>query len=80
MTKTVFISGHLNISKEDWEKHYKSEIDRYIEERCNFVMGDARGVDKMSIDYLWNNWVENVTIYHMYGRPLNNATDYPTKG
>jgi len=79
MNKTYFISGHLDISQQEWDAHYKDRIDEAIKENANFVIGDAKGVDYMSALYLWNNWVKNVTIYHMFKKPLNNP-GYPTKG
>ena len=79
MNKTYFISGHLDISQQEWDAHYKDRIDKAIKENANFVIGDAKGVDYMSALYLWNNSVKNVTIYHMFKKPLNNP-GYPTKG
>ena len=72
MVKTIFISGHLDISIKEWEIHYLPKIKEYVEQKCFFVIGDARGCDQMSMNYLWDNKVENVIIYHMFEKPLNN--------
>jgi len=79
MDDIVFISGHLDISKKEWEKHYLPKINEYITLNYYFLIGDARGCDKMSMDYLWGKKVKNVIIYHMFDKPLNNP-GYTTIG
>lgn len=69
---TVFISGHLDISKEEWRQHYKDEIDNAIKNGYDFVIGDSRGTDKISAEYLRTKNVMNVTIYYTYNKPINN--------
>ena len=81
MPKTYFISGHLDIRQNEWSEHYRQRIDKIIENDplCCFVIGDARGTDKLSSKYLWNRGIKNVTIYHMFDKPINNP-GFPTKG
>ena len=77
--QTIFISGHIDITPEQWEIHYKGPIDDAISLDCKFVLGDARGTDRMSISYLWEKKVKNVTIFHMYENARHNP-GYNTNG
>ena len=64
---TYFIKGHCNLTPEEFETHYKNEIDKVIISRTNkFVIGNARGVDTMALEYLLkNNYPANmITIYY----------------
>lgn len=51
-----FISGHLDITQEEFNTHYIPQIDAVFEEynTCSpsFHVGDARGVDTMAQQYL----------------------------
>ena len=69
--KTYFISGHLDLTEEEFELHYRPRIDQAIEAGCSFVVGDARGADAMALDYLFGK-TENVTVFHMFVEPRNN--------
>lgn len=83
MVKTYFISGHLDLSEEDFRLHYVPKIDNAIEEGANFIIGDAFGADLMAQLYLKENNIatDKVTICHMYKKPKNkNPSNYPTIG
>ena len=72
-----FISGHRDITKEEFEKYYVPKIDTTLENDNNatFVVGDYYGVDIMAQDYLVNKGVQdNVTVYHMFESPRNHNT------
>ena len=47
-----FVSGHLDLSEEEFELHYRKQIDEAIKNEAWFVVGDARGADKMTQAYL----------------------------
>lgn len=79
MQRICFISGHLDISPKEWEDNYKNRIDKAIKAGCSFVVGDAKGTDSISADYLWEQGVKDVVIYHMFDKPRNNP-GYPTQG
>jgi len=70
--KTYFVSGHLDLTQEEFELHYKRELDKALKEGASFVIGDARGTDSMSQLYLLG-MTEKVTVYHMFKKPRNNA-------
>lgn len=68
-----FISGHRNLSYEDFEKYYTLIIDKAIREddEAKFVIGDCCGVDKFAMDYIFNKDICHITIYHMFNKPRN---------
>ena len=73
-----FISGHLDLTEEEFKKHYSSRIERAIAEGSSFIVGDARGADKLAQQFLKSK-TEKVTVYHMYTSPRNNA-GFTTEG
>lgn len=75
-----FISGHRDLSYEDFEKYYVPKIqeifdaDRYP----GFVIGDCYGADKFAMDYIVNNYYDTpceMTIYHMFEHPRVTPAD-----
>lgn len=73
--KTYFISGHRNITEEEFEK-YKIEIQKIIKETPDtlFVVGDYEGVDIMAQNYLIEELKvspSQITVYHMFEKPRN---------
>jgi len=77
--KTYFISGHLDISQEEFKEKYHEKIDSALKENGHFVVGDARGTDTLAQAYLFGK-TENVTVYHIKTSPLNNVGKFPKKG
>lgn len=79
-----FISGHRDITKEEFRKYYISKIDRVLKEDkdAKFVVGDYKGVDIMAQEYLVSlGYSERVTVYHMFTSPRNIASlDLKTSG
>ena len=73
--KTYFISGHRNITENEFEK-YKTSILTILEQTPDalFVVGDYYGVDIMAQNYLLdelNVVPEQITVYHMFETPRN---------
>lgn len=73
--KTYFISGHRNITEQEFEV-YKKKFDEVLENTPDalFVVGDYHGVDIMSQNYLLNTLEidpERVIVYHMSFEPKN---------
>ena len=82
---TYFISGHRDITPEEFEKFYVPAIvdvtdtcnDNYDD--CEFVVGDCRGCDEMAANFIANYIKENtddaecppciLSIYHMFSEP-----------
>ena len=73
-----FVSGHLSLSQEEFDLHYKPFLDAAISANHSFVVGDARGADTMVQEYLFGK-TEKVTVFHMMNSPRYN-TGFPTEG
>ena len=68
-----FVSGHRDLSYEDFELYYKPIIDNVIanDETPEFVVGDCDGVDKFAMDYIFKYYMVPLIIYHMFDTPRN---------
>ena len=66
-----FVSGHRDITKEEFEKYYIMALRTayYEDDKPEFVVGDYEGVDKMAMDYIAENLMCPLTIYHMLDKP-----------
>lgn len=72
--RVAFISGHIDLTEDEFNRYYKDRIDRALDEGHSFVVGDAKGADTMSQEYIYkNDSTADVTVYHMFKSPLNNA-------
>lgn len=81
MSKTAFISGHIDLTEEEFIQHYKNKIDQAAWLNHSFVIGDAKGTDSLAQKYLINLIPKKrVNIYHMYKKPLNNKGNYELVG
>jgi hypothetical protein len=78
--KTYFISGHGNITFEEWYIKYKPLIDKGLEEKSNFILGDFRGTDVLSMEYLKDK-TKSVIIAHCFSKPRYrvDTVDLPSK-
>ena len=83
-----FISGHRNVTQEEFDRLYKPIIENVAAKRnTKFVVGDYEGVDAMGQALLKKLCDENVldysnvTVYHMKTAPRHYADDrFNTKG
>lgn len=77
-----FVSGHIDVSNDEFLLHYKKELDSALEDtNCSFVIGDAGGVDTFAQQYLDGRIDKTkVTVYHMGPKPRNNPVGYKTIG
>lgn len=73
-----FVSGHLDLTEEEFATHYKPQIDKATASDGKFIVGDARGADCMAQKYLHDK--APVTVYHMFKKPRNNYSNSPTIG
>lgn len=74
-----FISGHTDLTYDEFIKRYKDRIDRAVSEGASFVIGDAPGVDTYTNMYLSDKWLDLV-VYHIGTEPKNNPGNFPTCG
>ena len=71
---TYFISGHTDLTLDQFNSHYKSKItDAASDSKSLFVMGDAPGVDfmaqKLLLDLLGDAIYERICVYHRGDKP-----------
>ena len=69
---TNFVSGHLDLTPDEFDAHYRPVIDEALARGESFVVGDARGTDSMTQNYLLGKTTA-VVVYHMFANPRNNA-------
>ncbi len=77
---TCFISGHRDVTKEEFNKHYKHLINDAITNGYTVVVGDYEGLDLMAQEYLMSCNYINVYVYHMFKSPRNHVEGFPTVG
>lgn len=77
-----FISGHRDLSYEEFEKYYVPKIEEVIKSDpfAEFLVGDCDGVDKYAMDYLYNQTSKEFAIYHMFDTPRNLPSNYTFSG
>lgn len=63
-----FVSGHLDLTKAEFEEHYEPRLQQMIDEGSAFVVGDAPGCDSMAIDLIAPR-SQKLTIFHMFEAP-----------
>ena len=73
-----FVSGHRDVTEDEFWDKYVPKISLALEEECRFVVGDYQGVDAMAQVFLKMSGA-NVTVYHMFDLPRNNL-GFPTEG
>jgi hypothetical protein len=66
----AFISGHLDLTQEEFDLHYKPVILHAFARGHEFIMGDARGADTMA-QHLLSLYAIDFTVYHMFEAPRN---------
>lgn len=74
--RTAFISGHLDLSDEEFSLHYRPLIEKAVQAGDMFVVGDARGADLMAQKLLMDlmgpqESNARVCVYHLHATPLN---------
>lgn len=76
MKKIYFISGHRDITEEEFKEWYIPELTKAAEEDSDFVVGDCSGVDSMAQDWLRDNLKHHfrVTVFHMFEKPRHLAS------
>lgn len=70
---TYFISGHRDLTWEEFAKWYAPAISKVIctDKEARFVVGDCEGADRMAQDYLsaCGVFFRDITVYHMFKAP-----------
>lgn len=82
-TRVYFISGHLDLTDEEFAAHYEPALHAAAREPgVTFVVGDAGGADVKAQVWLRSYGVEwdQVTVYHMFVAARNNAGPFLSEG
>ncbi len=76
----VMISGHLDLTWEEFREHYDDAIYAAVLADCSFVIGDAPGADAMAQRTLSAWGYPKVTIYYnaQWAGPRHNVGGWPT--
>jgi hypothetical protein len=77
---TYFVSGHLDLTMDEFREHYVPRLEVAVREEAAFVVGDARGCDRMTQMYLKDAHALRVQVFHMFEAPRHNANGFPTVG
>lgn len=85
MRITYFISGHRNITQEEFDNNYVPVLKEAVQNGdAYFVVGDCIGADIMAQNYLLDVLgidPRRITVYHMFTKPRNkNPKVYNLKG
>lgn len=77
----AYISGHLDLTPEEFDEHYGEKLKDAILQGHEFVVGDARGTDEMAQNCLFEVCdKDKVTVYHMFELPRNYKIGFKIKG
>ena len=74
-----FVSGHLDLTEEEFARHYVPQISGAAARGCSFVVGDARGADLLFQAYARAHGL-SVTVFHMFAGPRNNVGSFQVVG
>lgn len=80
----AYISGHLDLTVNEFYEHYREAIDKAMLAGDSFVIGDAIGVDWIAQTYLVATQLpipaDRLIIYHMLERPRHAYSEYEWVG
>lgn len=75
----AYVSGHLDLTEEEFAAHYVPQIEAACAGECRFVVGDARGADLLFQRHAQAKGLA-VTVFHMLERPRHNVGEFATVG
>lgn len=80
--RVIFISGHMNLTPEEFAQHYEARIRSAVEDGARFIVGDAPGCDEMAQQLLHDLGVApaRVTVHHMFVAPRRHVGTFPMMG
>jgi hypothetical protein len=77
--KISFISGHLDLTRAEFDEHYVPKLEEAMSAGNRFIVGDARGADTFAQAWLAKRGAL-VTVYHMFQKPRNNQGPFDVVG
>lgn len=78
-SSVAFVSGHLDLTEEEFNKYYVPQIEAACARGCRFVVGDARGADLLFQRHAHAVGLV-VTVFHMFERPRHNVGEFAVVG
>lgn len=80
--KIWFVSGHLDLTPDEFSNHYAGRIVAAFQAGDRFVLGDAPGCDTMAQQLLADLGAEGpqVTVFHMLERPRELVSGFALVG
>lgn len=79
MNPIAFVSGHLDLSEDEFQQHYLPRLEEARARGYHFVVGDARGADLHFQAYAHAQKLA-VRVFHLFTAPRHNVGDFPTVG
>ena len=76
----VFISGHLDLTPDEFAQYYIPRLQQAVDSGCSFVVGDAKGADSFAQGWLCFHCPGRTTVYHMFDSPRSNVGESTTVG
>ena len=75
--KTAFISGHLDLTLDEFSDHYEDKIRDAFHHGYKFVVGDAPGADHLAQIFLMEivdvyGRFNDIKVFHMFDSSRNN--------
>lgn len=63
--KIGFISGHIDVTSDQFHRHYSLLLDSAITANHNFILSTAKGTDTLALQYLLSQGVDpsHITVY-----------------
>lgn len=71
----AFVSGHVNITPEEFALHYTPKLEEALARGDEFVVGSAEGADKMALIWLAKAGVAHKTTVYGYEKNPNTMSD-----
>lgn len=77
----AFVSGHLDLTREEFNEHYRKPITEAIGRMEAIVVGDAKGCDLMTQELVFELVGQDygLYVYHMFDNPRNNPHSFRTE-
>ena len=83
---TYFISGHRDLTQEEFNEHYAPILEKVLKEDwgCHFVLGDWEGCDKMALEFILSqeDYYNSIEIFYVnkvriqpFGKHIYNFKD-----
>jgi hypothetical protein len=77
--EVAYVSGHLDLTEEEFARHYVPQLEAARARGCRFVVGDARGADLLFQRHAHAHGLA-VTVFHMFERPRHDAGGFALVG